>query len=598
MNFPRIRAAMLSSRCLKRAGAAWFLSCCTALAFSGSFASPEAVTVPLWLWGAGTAAWFLALSFPCVLVPARACPDDHFLLGASLLYAMLLMRSYGGKAPYVFAAAVLTALFLLWFPLLRQRDFRLFPLSLGWRGVIAAAVGWGVLFVAVSGGVTCLRYANYRTPNFDFGLFCQMFHNMKETLLPMTTSERNGLLSHFAVHLSPIWYVLLPFYCLFPSPYTLQAGQAVILASGLIPLYLLCRKRGLSPKSMVLFCALYALYPALSTGGFYDIHENCFLTPLLLGLFACYEYRRFRLMFVAALAVLLVKEDAAVYLLFFALYLFFSEKQRRRALLLAAVGLLYFVLAILWLQWQGEGAMFGRYANLTGDSGLLSLPGTLLRNPGFFLTQLFHTDSGSGGKLLYLFQLLIPLGGLPLMAGRPGRLLLLAPLLLNLLTQYVYQYDTGFQYSFGITAFLFYAAVLNGAELSPRLRPRALLGAGAACLLLFQTAVIPTLRDQLAYACEHQEELRLLQQAVSTVPEGASVTASCMLVAPLSQREELYELKYHPSPDTDYLVLDLRPAYRSESLQEARPFREAGYETVGYWDGAAKILRAPWVPAS
>lgn len=91
--------------------------------------------------------------------------------------------------------------------------------------------------------------------------------------------------------------------------------------------------------------------------------------------------------------------------------------------------------------------------------------------------------------------------------------------------------------------------------------------------------MIPTLRDQLAYACEHQEELRLLQQAVSTVPEGASVTASCMLVAPLSQREELYELKYHPTPDTDYLVLDLRPAYRSESLREARPFREAGYET-------------------
>ena len=45
--------------------------------------------------------------------------------------------------------------------------------------MIAAAVGWGVLFVAVSGGVTCLRYANYRTPNFDFGLFCQMFHNIE-----------------------------------------------------------------------------------------------------------------------------------------------------------------------------------------------------------------------------------------------------------------------------------------------------------------------------------------------------------------------------------------------------------------------------------
>ena len=77
--------------------------------------------------------------------------------------------------------------------------------------------------------------------------------------------------------------------------------------------------------------------------------------------------------------------------------------------------------------------------------------------------------------------LLIPLGGLPLMAGRPGRLLLLAPLLLNLLTQYVYQYDTGFQYSFGITAFLFYAAVLNGAGVIPVCGPGRCWGGPPAC---------------------------------------------------------------------------------------------------------------------
>ncbi len=57
----------------------------------------------------------------------------------------------------------------------------------------------------------------------------------------------------------------------------------------------------------------------------------------------------------AAAGVLLVKEDAAVYLVFFALFLFFSEKERRRALWLAGMGIGYFLLAILWLQWQGEG---------------------------------------------------------------------------------------------------------------------------------------------------------------------------------------------------------------------------------------------------
>ncbi len=66
-----------------------------------------------------------------------------------------------------------------------------------------------------------------------------------------------------------------------------------------------------------------------------------------------------------------------------------------------------------------------------------------------------------------------------------------------------------------------------------------------------------------------------------------------MLVAHLAGREVLYELKYHPTPDTEYLVLDLRPAYRNESQAEAAVFREAGDESVGYCEGVVEILRAP-----
>lgn len=590
----RIREAFVLPLCLKRGTAAWFLSCCVSLVVCGTFETPEAAaSFPLWLWALALAAGFLALSIPAALASPAVRMDDHLLLGASLLYAVLLVGAYASTEAYAFAAAVLIALMLLWIPLFKQRGFTPFPFALGWRGAVAAAVLLGVFFVGASGAVTCLRYANYRAPNFDFGLFCQMFHYMDETLLPLTTCERNGLLSHFAVHLSPIWYLLLPVYHLFPSPYTLQLAQAVVLACGLIPLLFLCRKRSLSPKAAAALCALYALYPALSTGGFYDIHENCFLPPLLLTLFACYEYRRYPLMFASALAVMLVKEDAAVYVIFFALFLCFSEKDRRHALSLGAFALLYFALALVWLQAAGEGAMFGRYDNLTGGDGLLSLPGTLLRSPGFFLTQLFHTSSGDSGKRLYLFQLLVPLAGLPLMTRKPSRLLLLAPLLLNLLTLYPYQYDIGFQYSFGVTAFLFYAAVLHTADLPSRRRPAVLLSAGVACLLLFQTAVLPTLQNQLLYAWEHKEENRRLDAALNTVPEGASVTASCMLVAHLAGREVLYELKYHPTPDTEYLVLDLRPAYRNESQAEAAVFREAGYETVGYWEGVAEILQSP-----
>lgn len=60
-----------------------------------------------------------------------------------------------------------------------------------------------------------LRYYKLCTPAFDFGIFTQMFENMKDGLGPVTTVERNYELSHFAVHFSPAYYLMLPFYMLF-----------------------------------------------------------------------------------------------------------------------------------------------------------------------------------------------------------------------------------------------------------------------------------------------------------------------------------------------------------------------------------------------
>ena len=68
-----------------------------------------------------------------------------------------------------------------------------------------------------------------------------MYYYLDKCLQPLTTVERDGLLSHFAVHLSPIFYALLPFYKLVPRPETLLVLQALLVISGLIPLCLLAR---------------------------------------------------------------------------------------------------------------------------------------------------------------------------------------------------------------------------------------------------------------------------------------------------------------------------------------------------------------------
>ena len=153
----------------------------------------------------------------------------------------------------------------------------------GNKTVWAVAIICGVFGGFVIGAVTCYRHLRFAAPNFDFGLFVNMFHNMKKIGLPLSTAERDVLMSHFAVHLSPIYYLLLPFYMVFPSPLTLQIGQAVVLASDVVPVVLLCKSFKLSGKSTMLVAFIYSLYPAVSVWCFFYIHENCFLAPLLLG---------------------------------------------------------------------------------------------------------------------------------------------------------------------------------------------------------------------------------------------------------------------------------------------------------------------------
>lgn len=94
-------------------------------------------------------------------------------------------------------------------------------------GLIIVIIAAAVFLVAVL-VLTVFRVLSYAAPTYDFGIFSQMFHSMRTTGLPVTTCERDRVLSHFAVHVSPIYYLFLPFYALFPSPVTLEvlAGPA------------------------------------------------------------------------------------------------------------------------------------------------------------------------------------------------------------------------------------------------------------------------------------------------------------------------------------------------------------------------------------
>lgn len=411
--------------------------------------------------------------------------------------------------------------------------------------------------------VYCMHVSTY-----DFGIFAQMFHNMKEMGLPMTTLERDGWLSHFDVHVSPIYYLMLPFYMLVPHPATLQVLQAAVMASAAIPLWKIGKHHGLSGLQRTLLCAVLMAYPAFSGGASYDLHENCFLTPLLLWLFYGIDRKNTWVTAVAAVLTLMVKEDAAVYVAVMALWLILKSLLRWKTadkwtaiagavMLAGALG--WFFAVTSYLAGSGDGVMTYRYKNFffDGSTSLITVVKAVLLNP---MKAIFECVDAE--KLNYIGQTMIPLLGLPLLTRRYERLVLLIPyILINLMSDYVYQHDIMFQYNFGSIAFLMYLTAVNLSELKLEwLRTGALALAallGAVCLY---QQVYPVAKTPLKYAQDYKAYYQMVHEALDTIPEDASVAASAYYTVPLAQRETVYDVYYCSREhllEADYVALSL-----------------------------------------
>ena len=450
-------------------------------------------------------------------------------------------------------------------------------------------VGLSITFFLFVSAWTVGRVYSFSTPTFDFGIFCQMFYNMKASGLPVTTVERDGLLSHFAVHVSPIYYLLLPFYALFPAPATLQVLQAAVITSAVIPLWKIGKHHGLTGPQRMLVCAVLFLYPAYSGGTSYDIHENCFLTPLILWLFYGIDRKNMVITAIAAILTLMVKEDAAVYVAVIALWLIvktvlrFKKMDRSNlitGIVMLAISLGWFFLVTGYLAKSGDGVMTYRYSNFLydGSSSLLTVIKSVILSPMKAVYECADAE-----KLQFIVLTLLPLLGLPLLTRRYERYILLIPyILVNLMSDYQYQHNIFFQYTFGSAAFLVYLTVVNLADIKMDWKRLTVLSAAAAVsLACFCKVVVPKAISYPVQAVRYYDHYQSIRDTLSEIPEGASVTAATFYTTYLSQRETLYDVRYS-SPqhllETQYVVLREPPS--GDYIQYDQGGENDGFENL------------------
>lgn len=458
---------------------------------------------------------------------------------------------------------------------------------------IAAAI-FIIFCVLISGGFIALftiyRYKSYGTSCFDAGIFTQMYHSMINDLSLVTTCERNKFLSHFAVHCSPIYYLLLPFYYFFPSTQTLLISQAVLVAIGVIPLVLICKKNNFTNSVIVFFSMTYLFCAELIGPCFYDYHENSFLPPLLMWLFYAIESKKKILLYVFTILVMLVKEDAPIYIVCIGVYLLFSkDKQgiRKHGAIMSGLAAAYFVVVTTLMGIHGEGVMTSRtYGNfmIDYDAGFGEVIKTVIMNPAYFLSQLITEDN-----LVFFLTVMIPLGMMPFFTKKFSRLMLVVPfILMNLASGYAYAREIGFQYVFGTSTCLIYATIINTADL--RSKKRQVISAYTAMASLYMsTAFLSGKVYFYELYSNNQEKYQKQDELLESIPEDASLACDTFYIPQAANRKEVYLLDDASAPiipATDFVVIRLDVEYEFKESKVAQLLND-GYT---YYNGDESIM--------
>lgn len=192
--------------------------------------------------------------------------------------------------------------------------------------------------------VSVIKHNRYETAG-DIGVFNQVFWQLSHFQWPWISFNlsRPFLSDHF----SPILFILLPFYFVYPDARMLLIVQPFIALAGVFPLYKIAN---LQTKSKLFSWAIvltYFFYPPLHNAILFEFHDIVF-TPTLFA-FAYYFFllKRKKEMNLTLFLMLFVREEIGFFVATFGLYLLIFQKKFRWLGLLWLVAGISFSLTIM-----------------------------------------------------------------------------------------------------------------------------------------------------------------------------------------------------------------------------------------------------------
>jgi uncharacterized membrane protein len=450
-------------------------------------------------------------------------------------------------------------------------------------------------FVTYS-ALSVLRHLTFHSFGPDLGIFDQVFWNTTQgRFLESTMSlAQPAPHSYLGDHFSPIYLVLLPAYALVRRPETLLVIQTLLLALGVVPIYLLARLK-LEPGFLRLVWGLvYFLFLPVAFINLFDFHELA-LVVLPLGL-AIYFLERGQLVpFVTSLLVtFLVKEELPLVGVAFGVYLLLARRNLRWGLGVLAGSIAAFVVIVKLLIPAFAGSLYAAFAGRITYryAELGTTPQEIITNafthPVRDLRIIFQPQ-----KLKFLIGIFGPVLGLSAISGF-AVILVLPTLALLLLSNYPPQYAFTSHYSAPLIALVIGTSIIGFARLRTSWQPPVALAVLASSLtfsVLFGDLPFSRHFDRQMFMTEPR--YTAFAGELARIPSSASVAAENNLTPHLSQRRLIYNLEYEGPQDAEYLALDNAALGRNAAAfqDQIAKFEAMGYRTIATGDGLALLQR-------
>lgn len=288
-----------------------------------------------------------------------------------------------------------------------------------------------LIFIVIFTFFSYLRYADFFTSNWDFGIFQQMFWSTSHGKLLYESGDyiSYGVNSFLEVHSGYIAFFFSFLYSFYPTPVTIFIIQTVAVSLTIIPLYKIALYYGASQSTAFIFTIPVLLNFAIISAMFYDFHLESMIPLEFLTLFYFAIRKKYiwtSLIFVLGCLTLEVFPFLSAGLGLYLLMLYFTERRRnipKKAsgitfpfVLIVASGIAYILIRVV------QYNILPAFLNNTVS---MAIPGNSVSGNILSLFNITSTPASLLASAIYWFLLLASLAFIPLL--KPKALILAIP---------------------------------------------------------------------------------------------------------------------------------------------------------------------------